>query len=179
MEFPVYVETGFLKRKAVWIKNPDKHTDAYHVDFRSNSDMVIHRGDPQGPIVGKVDFHKWSGYTELMFEHNQRVEMARDSTFSKTETLLLPASPKKSQFKWKRESLLDPGSLRLEDADGTVLALFTRSHGVSKVGTLTLTVPGLSQEFTDQIFVSFMAVAEKQRRQRQRGAAAAAAGSAG
>ena len=68
--------------------------------------------------------------------------------------------------------------LKLEDVDGTGLALFSKSRGRGKDGTLALTMSGLSQQFTDQIFVRFLAIEEKKRGQRRSNEfAAASAGS--
>ncbi|KAF2708381.1 hypothetical protein K504DRAFT_468726 [Pleomassaria siparia CBS 279.74] len=180
MEYPIYFENNWRGSKAVHVKNPDNGTDAYHVNLKGGtSDMDIRRGGPQGPLVGRVDFHRFSGYTEIHFAHDQRVEMSRDRTFSSAQSLTLPAAPGKSQqFRWKKESLLALGSLKLEDSEKNVLAVFKRSSGSrTKDGTLEIKVSGLEQEFTDQIFVSYLAVSEKLRRQRQAAAAGMAASS--
>jgi hypothetical protein len=180
MDFTLYAESGFRGRKAVWIKNPDQHTDAYYVDFRGAADMIVRRGGSQGPVVGRIEFHRWKRYTEIFFEDNTRVEMAKAGTFSKTQVVNLPAAPQTSPFQWKHtlsHGTKLGGNLKLEDAKGTVLALFARKSSLSsKDGIVTLTVSNISQQLMDQIFVTFMAVEELMRRQRQAAAAAAASG---
>ncbi|KAF2114659.1 hypothetical protein BDV96DRAFT_577179 [Lophiotrema nucula] len=177
MEFPIYIESGFRGRKAAYIKNPDKYTDAYHVDYRGGADMTVRRGGAQGPIVGRVDFHSFSSAIDISFENNQRVEMRKDGLFSKTRVVDLPAAPSSKRFSWKSTSF--GGGPKMLDSSGQELAFFDRSRGVSKAGTLTLLVSGLEQQFMDQIFVSFMAVEEQLRRQRRAAAAGAAGGAAG
>lgn len=180
MEYPIYAENGWRGRKAVWIKNPDKHTDAYHVDFRGSADMTVRRGGSEGPVVGRIDFHNFSNYVEIHFENNQRVEMRREGMLSKTQMVDLPAAPGNAKlFRWKSTyshgSKMIGGNLKLEDSNGQVLALFARSSSTRKGGTLTIVMSGLQQQFLDQIFVSFMAIEEKQRRTRANAAGAGAA----
>lgn len=175
MEFPIYAEKGWRGRKALWIKNPDQHTDAYHVDFRGRNDMVVRRGGPQGPIVGRIEFHTWSSYIEIWFEDNTRVEMAKDGMFSSSYIVNLPASLPTSPFKWKHSLK----TLELKDSKGQYLASFKQKSGWSdKEGIFNLAVTGISQPLMDQIFVTFMAYQERLRRART-AAAGAAGGAAG
>ena len=188
MEFPLYAESGFRGRKFVYIKNPDGYSNAYTVQYRAGlADIVVHRGGPEGPIVGRIDFHKWSNYVELWFENNVRVEMRRSGMFSNDQIVSLPAAPATSPFAWGTAhgygSKLAGGNLKLEDSKGTTLALYARKAGWSSngIGVLTLTVSGLPPQLQDQIFVTFIAIEERRRRQRQAGAASAgaSAGAAG
>src|SRR4051812_45621066 len=98
MEFPVHIDSGWCGPKTAVIKNPDQYTNAYHINFRGSSDIEVRRGGPKGPTIGRVTYHSWRNYTDVLFENNQSSKLARESTFSKTETLVLPAAPKRSQF---------------------------------------------------------------------------------
>lgn len=179
MEYPVFRESGFRGPKKVYIKNPDQFTDAYHVDFRTGfANMVIRRGNASGPVVGRIDFRCWSRATDIAFEDNSKVEMRSKSTFSEAQAVMLPAAPGPKNFLWKPTSTVGKkrvgGHLKLVDEQGQVLATFTRSAKSKMDGTVRIEVGGLRQEFLDQIFVSFMAVDEKQRKSREAAAAAAA-----
>ncbi|OCL06151.1 hypothetical protein AOQ84DRAFT_378903 [Glonium stellatum] len=197
-QFHLYANSGFRGRKSVTFKLSDKRTDAYFVDYRSGvADLVVRRGGPTGPTVGTIVFHRWSNYIELVLEGNQRVEVARDGMFTRRHTVRLPAGPDHAgrveqagvgvrqpakQFFWKGThdygaSIMTGGSLKLEDTAGNVYAAYTRLRSMSKEGRLNILVDGLDQPFVDQIVVSFMAVAEKERRKRNN--AAAGSGGAG
>lgn len=199
-QFHLYAESGFTGRKSVTFKFPDKRTDAYFVDYRTGfADLVVRRGGASGPTVGTIVFHRWSNYIELVFEGNQRVEMTRDGLFTRRHAVVLPASPELAgkaeqvavgvhrpvkQFFWKGThdygaSLMAGGSLKLEDTAGNVYAAYTRLASMSKEGRLSILIDGLDQRFVDQIVVSFMAVAEKERRQRRNNAASAGASAGG
>lgn len=177
MEFPIYVETGFLGRKSATLETTDPQQDSFYVDYRAGPGLLIKRGGPEGPVIGRVEFHDWSGYTEIFFENNARVKMERDGVFTNNHILALPASPQTSPFTWKgtmsHGSMWRGGNLKLADAGGQILAQYAnKSDGWgSKDGTLTILMPGLSRELVDQIVVSCMAVSEKLRKQRKRSAA--------
>lgn len=158
MEFPVYSEKGLLGRKVVWIKHADKSTVAYHVEFQGLlKDMTVRRGGPQGPVVGRIEFHTWTNSIDISFEDNTRVEMKKDGMFSSSFVVKLPASPN-SPFKWKHTFR----TLELKDSKGQYLASFKQRSGLSsKEGTFNLTASGISQALMDQIFVTFMAYQER------------------
>jgi len=157
MEFPIQIDSGWRGPKTALIKNPDQHTNAYHVNLRGTSDVEVRRGGPQGPLIGRVEYRCWSKHDDVYFSSNQPVTLSRASMFSRAETLVLPASPKASQFYWRREQGLSSRCrMWLEDGDGVVVAQFASKHVKSRDGVVTLVVGGLSQEFVDQIFVSFV-----------------------
>lgn len=173
MDLPIYVDTGFTGRKSAILKPNEPQQDEYYVDYRAGPDLLIRRNGPNGAIIGTVNFHSFSGFTEISFENNICVHMERDGVFTNNHILPLPVSPETSPFTWKgtmsHGSMWRGGNLKLEDSKGQILALYANnSDGYGSTdGVLSIVMLGLSRELVDQIVISMMAVSEKLRRQRK------------
>lgn len=92
MEYPVYAESGWTGTKAIWIKNPDNATDAYHVERRGNAfemhnkdDTIVRRGGSEGPVVGRLKFDNWKAFAAIVFE-NPDQNIAQPATENTSET---------------------------------------------------------------------------------------------
>ncbi|KAF2871061.1 hypothetical protein BDV95DRAFT_594968 [Massariosphaeria phaeospora] len=156
LEFHVFVD-GTLRRKALRILHADKITPAYFVEL-SRKQLVVHRGNESGPVIGRVGYHTFSpGKMDLVFGSQPEVEMKRVGLFSKNYSVALPAAGSPAPFAW-HVSL--GGHISLMDGAGATLADFSRSMKPSKDGVLTMGVFGVQQEFMDQIIISFVAVEE-------------------
>jgi len=76
---------------AIWVKSPDRLNNTYYIGFRRGKNMEIRRGEPEEPIVGKIEFlanragvnHRWRPRqpeavkedTTITFESDQCVPM--------------------------------------------------------------------------------------------------------
>lgn len=187
--YHIYSTAGMFSRRTLSITLEDKKTVAWHVTFpktgtlfSSKPDVQIQRSSADGLVVGTGSFHTFSP-DEIVFPGGAGASttLDRDGVFTQRHRITLGGK----QYFWKGTrrgtSMMSSGNLKLADGDGKVHATFmsVEHKSVSKIGRLSIVVPGLEEKLVEQIVVSCMVLHEKQRREGGSSAAGGAAGGAG
>lgn len=184
--YHIYSTAGMFSRRTLSITLEDKKTVAWHVTFpktgtlfSSKPDVQIQRSSADGLVVGTGSFHTFSP-DEIVFPGSASASttLDRDGVFTQRHRITLGGK----QYFWKSThqgtSMMSSGNMKLADGDGKVYATFmsVEHKSVSKVGRLSIVVPGLDAKLVEQMVVSCMVLHEKQGR---KGSSAAAGGDGG
>ncbi|MBE7182511.1 MAG: hypothetical protein INR71_15115 [Terriglobus roseus] len=186
--FNIYRSSPLLSRKVYDITNADKRTQAFHVTFpytalglSSRPNILVQRGGSSGTVIGEVRYHSMHP-DEIVLPASgspngpASTKMSSDGLFTSRKRITLGGQ----DYQWRHvsnradagrdaggdDAANSPisGRWKCTNQHGSVFVRLARTTSAKKVGRITITQPGLSDQEIEAFVVTALAVLEKDAR---------------